>query len=461
MAQSNSIVTQTKLKAKDTVSFINGFTDSGSFVETDTLLASVSPLGEAVGEGVVSGFACINGIQTAVFATNPAVLKGSIGVGAANKITRLVESAVKTGAPVVSVIDTCGARFGEGAPVLEGYGKILNALATACGSVPTVCVLKGSNYGMLSYMTAFSDLVIAFDKASMATSSPLILASQSKEDVAKVGTAAVHASSSGMISVVVKNNAELKKCIASYLELVEEPVTDVTDDLNRVCKSLKSGVKTATLLKEIADKDSVLELRAAYAPEVMTALARLGGISVGIVANNPTVNGGKLTPKASIKITELLNICEQYSLPVVNLVDCSGVVIDPHAENCCLIREVGSLIYNYSQIGVGKIALVVGNAIGVGYTALCSHAIYDYTAAWTGALVGPLDSEASARLVYAEEIAGAKDKAKTEAKLAETYAKENMDAEKVGALGLFDNVIKPEFSRSFLVSAVQTFLSKR
>ena len=461
MAQANGIVTQTKLKDKDTLSFINGFVDSGSFMETDTLISSVSPLGDAIGEGVVSGFACINGIQTAVFATNPAVLKGSIGVGAANKITRLVESAVKTGAPVISIIDTCGARFGEGAAVLEGYGKILNACATACGCVPTVCVLKGSNYGMLSYLTAFSDLVIAFDKATMATSSPLILASKTKEDVSKVGTAAVHASLSGMVSAIVKNASELKKCITSFLELVGETVVEPTDDLNRACKELKVGVKTDTLIKTIVDKDSMLELRAAYAPEVVTALARLGGISVGIVANNSAIDEGKLTPKASIKIGELLNLCQTYGLPVVNLVDCSGVVTDPHAENCCLIREVGSLIYNYSQITVGKIALVVGNAIGAAYTALCSHAICDYTAAWPSALVGPLDCEAAARLLYAEDIASAKDKEKAEERLADTYAKENMSVEKIGAIGLFDNVIKPDFSRSFLISAVQTFLQKR
>lgn len=461
MAQSNSIVTQTKLKAKETVSFINGFVDDGSFVETDTLLSSETPLGEAVGEGVVSGFACINGIQVAVFATNPAVLKGSIGVGAANKITRLVENAVKTGAPVISILDTSGARFGEGVEVLEGYGKILNALACAYGSVPTVCVIKGANYGMLSYMTAFSDLVVAFDKATMATSSPLIIASKTKDDVSNIGTAAVHASSSGMVSTVVKNASELKKTVSLFLELVGEKVAEPTDDLNRVCKTLKAGAKAANIVKEVTDKGTLLELRASYAPEVITGLARLGGISVGIVANNSAVDEGKLTPKASIKIGELLNLCEVYGIPVVNIVDCGGVVTNPAAENCCLIREVGSLIYNYSQIHVGKISLVVGSAIGAGYTILCSRSVYDYTAAWSSAEVGALSSEAAARLLYAEDINGAKDKEKAERKFADAYAKENMAADKVGSIGLFDNIIKPEFTRGFLISAVQTFLSKR
>ncbi|MCI9031091.1 MAG: hypothetical protein HFK09_01010 [Clostridia bacterium] len=461
MAQSNSIVTQTKLKAKDTVSVINGFVDEGSFVETDTLLSSITPLGEAIGEGVVSGFACINGIQAAVFATNPAVLKGSIGIGAANKITRLVENAVKTGVPVISVIDTSGARFGEGVEVLEGYGKILNALASAYGSVPTVCVLKGANYGMLSYMTAFSDLIVAFDKAVMATSSPLIIASKTKDNAANVGTAAVHASSSGMVTNVVKSVSELRKTVGSFLELVGEKVAEPSDELNRVCKTLKAGAKASNIVKEVTDKGTLLELRAEYAPEVITCLARLGGISVGIVANNSSIDEGKLTPKASIKIGELLNLCEVYGLPVINLVDCGGVVTNPRAENCCLIREIGSLIYNYSQIRVGKISLVVGSAIGAGYTILCARSVFDYTAAWESAEVGALSSEAAARLLYADEIAGAKDKEKAEQKLADAYAKENMGAGKVGAIGLFDNVIKPEFTRNFLISAVQTFLSKR
>lgn len=231
--------------------------------------------------------------------------------------------------------------------------------------------------------------------------------------------------------------------------------------MNRVCKTLKAGAKASNIVKEVTDKGTLLELRAEYAPEVITCLARLGGISVGIVANNSSIDEGKLTPKASIKIGELLNLCEVYGLPVINLVDCGGVVTNPRAENCCLIREIGSLIYNYSQIRVGKISLVVGSAIGAGYTILCARSVFDYTAAWESAEVGALSSEAAARLLYADEIAGAKDKEKAEQKLADAYAKENMGAGKVGAIGLFDNVIKPEFTRNFLISAVQTFLSKR
>lgn len=460
MAQSSGVKARVKSGEKDTLTFIKDFVDKDSFIETDTLIASLNPLGEVVGEGVVGGFAVINGIQTALFATNPSVLKGSIGVGAAEKIARIVNNAVKTGVPLISVIDTSGARFGEGAEILDGYGKILASCAKAYGVVPTICVIKGSNLGMLSYLTAYSDLTVAFDKSVMATASPLVLASKTKIDVAKVGTASANAET-GVVSVIVKSAAELKNTVSAYLELVGEPVIESTDDLNRNCKGLKVGAKTSTLIKEAVDKDSFLELRSDYAPEVVTGLARLGGISVGLVANNPSVGDGRLTCKASLKVCELLTLCQTYGLPVVNLVDCAGAAADLTEENDGLIREVGNLIYSYSQISVAKISLVVGKAIGVGYTAFCSKSICDYSAAWTGTETGALESEAVARLLYGEDIAKAKDKKKAEEKFASAYAKENMSADGVAALGLYDNVVKPEFSRRFLIGIVQTFLSKR
>lgn len=461
MAQSSGIKARAKSDGKDTVSFIKSFVDSDSFIETDTLIASLTPLGEAVGEGVVGGFASVNGIQTALFATNPAVLKGSIGVGSAEKITRIVKNAVKTGSPLISIIDTSGARFGEGAEVLDGYGKILASCAEAYGVVPTVCIIKGNNLGMLSYLTAYSDLTVAFDKSVMASASPLVLAAKTKTDAAKVGTAGANASEAGTVSVVVKTAAELKKTVSAFLELVGEPVCEPSDDLNRNCKGLKVGVKTATLIKEIADKDSFLELRETYAPEIVTGLARLGGISVGIVANNSSVRDGRLSCKASVKVCELLTLCQTYGLPVVNLVDCVGAVVDLNEENNGLVREIGNLIYSYSQVSVAKVALVVGKAIGVGYTALCSKAICDYAAAWAGTETGALESDAVAQLLYSDDIAKAKDKKKAEEKFAAAYAKENMSADGVSAIGLYDNVIKPEFSRRFLIGIVQTFLSKR
>lgn len=461
MAQLSSVMTQAKEKSKDTLAFINSFIDENSFVETDAFVLSQTALGEAVGEGVVSGFACVNGTQIGVFATNPAVLKGSVGAKAADKIAKCVNAAVKTQSPVVAILDTAGARFAEGMEALEGYGKILAAFAQAYGKVPTVCVLKGSNFGMLSYLTAYCDFTIAFDKAVMATSSPLILASKTKIDVAKVGTAVSHASQSGMVSAVVKTNAELKLALTKYLDLVANTVIDPADDLNRVCKGLKAGVKTATLLNEIADKGSFLEIKAAFAPEVVTGLARLGGITVGIVANNGTVNEGRLSSKGAVKINELLTLCEAYEFPVVNLVDCAGAVNDLQEENDNLIREVGNLIYSYSQVCVGKISLVVGKAIGVGYTALASNALYDYSALWNDAKVGITGDAAAAQLLYSAEIAKAKDKKKAEEKLAKEYAEENMSAETVAASGFFDNIIAPNLSRQFLINAVQMFLSKR
>ncbi len=460
MAQSRSLTSQTKAKEKDTLAFINGFIDDNSFMETDMLVKSVTPLGEATGEGVVSGFGCIGGMQTAIFATDAAVMKGSIGEGAVEKITRIINSAVKTGAPLIAVIDTSGARFGEGARILGGYGKIFDAMAKAYDSVTTVCILKGNNFGMMSYFTAFCDFVVALDKSVMATSSPLILASKTKEDVAKVGSVAVHTAKTGLIHAVVKTTAELKKTVKEFISLTEERIADSADDLNRACKGLKVGAKPSAIIKEVFDKDTFLELRADYAPEVVTGLARLGGITVGIAANNASVNEGRLSSNSAVKISELVILCDNMGIPVINLVDCAGAVNDLSEENSRLIRDVGIMLYNYANT-TKKISLVVGKAIGVGYTAFAANSMYDYSAAWTDAEIGVMDASATARLIYGKEIAKAKDKKKAKEKFADAYSEENMSAQNVATLGLLDNVIKPEHTRRFLVGIVQTFLSAR
>lgn len=446
-------------KAK-TQSFVCGIADAESFMESDTLITSVMPLGEAVGEGIVSGFGCVDGLQTAIVATNADVLKGGIGSGAAIKISRLVDRAVKAGLPIISVIDTQGARFGEGAAVLDGYGKILASYSRAQGIVPTVCVIKGSNYGMLSLLTAISDITIAFDKSSMATSSPLILAADGKEDVQKIGTATVHAEKSGAVSVMVSSEEELRKTVRAYLKLVCFPILKEEDELSRMVKGFKSGTNPRAFIGEVVDKNSFLELKARFAPEIVTGIARLGGITVGIIAGNAAEKEGRLTEKSAQKALDLLKLCSSYDFPIVNLTDCVGMEKNLEAEYGGLIRSVGNLVKEFACAKIGKISLVCGKAIGIGYTAFCSRDIYDYTMALDCAEIGVLPSAAAAELLYSGSVSSAKDKKKAEELFRNAYEKESMSANSVAVKGLLDNVIKPEFARSYLINAVQTFVAK-
>ena len=444
---------------KSAKSIVDVIVDSQSFVESDRFIRSATALGEATGEGVVSGFSTVGDVQVGVFAIAGDVLKGGIGQANAKKIAKCVKNAIKTVSPVVGIVDTQGARFAEGIEALEGYGEIFEAFSSAYGVVPTILVVKGSNYGMTSYLSSLCDFTVCYDKSVTATSSPLILVAGTTADAAKVGTGEAMAKA-GVASVVVKSDKELADVVKKLISFMTFTAIETEDDGNRVCKGLKTGTKTAAVISEIFDKDSFLEIKKGFGAEVVTGYARLNGVAVGVVASDATVNDGILTPDGAKKVAELVNTCDYFAVPVVSLIDSKGVV------NCAacqgeLMRSVGDMIYAYATASVAKVALVTGNAIGVGYTAFCSKSVSDYTIAWESACIGMLDNAASAELVYAKEIAEAKDKDAALIKLAKEYGDENTAAVTVAEKGYIDNVINPNFSRQYLIAAVQSFIEKR
>ena len=451
-SQLKKMTDELKTTNKGVNALIETLADDKSFVECDRFVRSETELGDAVGEGVVSGFCIINGIGANVFAINGEVLKGGIGKRNADKIVKCAVNAVKSGNPLIGIFDTSGARFAEGIEALEGYGKIINAFSCAYGRVPVISVVKGNNFGLSSYLCAVCDVCVGYEKSVTATSSPLVISAKAGIDQNKVGTAAVHGKSTGLYAVTVKNDKELKKVVGDVLDILVCDVCDNGDDANRVAKTLKSGAKTDLLIKEIFDNGSFIGLRSEFAPEAVTGFARIGGQSVGVVALND-----RITSNACVKIGELLNTCESFSLPVINLVDCKGVTVDAAQENSSLIREVANVMYLYSQLSVPKVTLVTGSAIGAGYTAFCSKSLIDYTLAWPDAQIGALEAISAAELLYSDEIAKSKKKDAAAKKLADAYAEENTLAAAVSAKGYIDNVIEPSFSRQYIISALQMF----
>ena len=454
---SNAIFTELTKNAetatKEIMKTVSAIVDENSFVETDKFICGNTDLGEAVGEGVVGGFANFLSVRVGLFATNPNVLMGSIGKANANNIVKIIDSSVKAGLPVVAVLDTQGARFGEGIDAMEGYAEIFAALSDAYGIVPTVTAVKGSDYGLSSYFCAVSDLCVAFAGAQIATSSPLILAGNGKDDPAKICTGKLLGETSDVVTNVVANEKELKTVISSFLSAVTEPVKQTADNPNRTAKAAALK-KCDDMLKEIFDANSKFAVREGYAKEVYTGFARMDGIAVGYVAID-----GKLTKEGAGKITELLNTCESFSLPVINLVNCDGAE-SSSASDGATIRAVSDMMFTFNSLSVPKLALVYGNAIGLGYTAFAAKSNVDYSVAWTDAKIGTVSGEAAAQLLYADEISKAKNKAQAAAKLATAYAEENLLAPAVAKKGYLDNVIEPALSRPYLIAALQTFISK-
>lgn len=441
---------------KDVVAVINAVVDENSFVETDRFIGADTVLGSATGEGVVCGFATLNDVNVGIFATNANVLKGSIGKQNSQKIARLVDNAVKMNCPLVAIFDTSGARLGEGIEAVEGYASVIKSFSDACELIPIVTVNKGKNFGISSYLSAFGDVCIGYDKSELSTSSPLIVAATAGAADTATGTAKVVAEKTGLYTCVVKSDAELKDTISKVLDAVNLPFIDSEDDLNRVSKALKVGVKVETQIAEIFDTNSFISLRASYAADVVTGFARLGGQSVGVIGFAGK-ESAKIDSKSAGKVIDMISLCASYKLPIISLVDCDGTVIDMAQENDQLITTVANMLYTINSATVPKISLVVGSAVGIGYTAFASKSACDYVLAWPDAKIGAVSSVKMAELLYAEEIGKSKNKDAAAKKLAGSYADENQTAVALCKKGYFDNVIDPAFSRSYLIAAVRMF----
>lgn len=426
-------------------STVNAIVDEASFVELDAFMGGSDELGEIRGEGVMCGLASIGGVDVAVFADNPDVFDGGISLRGAEKIRRLIDRAVESGLPLVSLIDTAGARVLEGVGALYGYGLILDGYAEAYGSVPVITVVKGRNYGMLSYLSGLSDLFIAYDKAQIATASPLLLSAAGGD----CSSAKTHYEKSGAVTNIVGGDGELRELLIKVLGDLSSPVQDTADDPNRVCKKLTASSSVRDVLAEAFDAGSVVEIRGGIADNVVTAFARLCGVTTAVVGVD-----GKLTAKGASKITDFLNTASSFGIPVVNLVTSTGIVVDAHQEQCCLMRNISDMIYAYGNVQVPKIALVCGEAVGAAYSIFASKSSYDYTMAWDCASVTPLESAAAARMLYGDDIAKAKDQEKAEAKFAEVYAEDN-SAVKAAEKGHFDTVLLPAHTRQYLIAALR------
>ncbi len=445
--------------SKGVRNLIEMLVDTQSFVEADRFVRSETALGDAVGEGVVCGFASVSDLEVGIFAINGEVLKGGIGKVNATKISKCVNNAVKMHVPVIGFIDSMGARFNEGIEAMEGYGAIFAAFSEAYGVVPTVLVVKGNNYGMLSYLSSVCDYTVCYDKSVTATSSPLILVAGTTEDTAKVGSGAAMAAA-GIASATVKDDVEMVKAVTDYVCMIGYDYEETPDDGNRVAENLVPGAKTLDVINEIFDANTFIEIKKDHAKEFVTGYARLNGITVAIVACNPEAHDGKFTAEGARKVSDFISTCDNFNIPVVNIVDTKGAVPCVKCQGA-LMREIGDMMYLYNVLDTTKVSLITGNAIGLGYVALASKSVFDYVIAWENASIGMLDNVAAAELVYADDIAKAKNKDKAVEKMAAAYGEENTSACTVAEKGFIDNVISPALSRQYLIAAVQAFLNKR
>ena len=446
-----------KLLARERIALL---LDAQSFVELDALNTEA---------GVVTGYGLIDGSPVYVFCQDLTVNGAAVGAAHARKIVKVMDMAEKTGAPVVGIYDTAGARLDEGVDALNAYAMIAGRIAAISGVVPQVSLVLGQCGGVASSLAGMSDIVIMSKNGALFVNGPLVVSAVGGKNVDLDEIAGPAASvKSGMASLTAETDdeaiAQARKVIGMLpVNNLDENIADCLDDLNRESPDLNHIEKLSDardLIERIADGNKYIELAADFASSMVTALAKIGGATVGIIANQNAKDEGRLTVYGCKKASRFINFCDCFSIPVISIVDSMGVKINtaPQGE---LARAASQLMFAYAEATTARIALIAGNAVGMGYVAQASRAASDMVYAWPGAVISAVTPKIAAQLLYADEMKAADDPAAKRAELEQRYCDDVADGIKAAQLGYVDDVIEPAATRAMLASALEMLSGKR
>ncbi len=387
---------------------IESLFDNGTFVEMGAYVRRKSNENEF--EGVICGYGSVDGKLVFAFAQDPGRMKGAFDELHAKKIANLYTAAMKNGAPVVGIFDSCGAIIYDGVSALAGYGLLMKCASDASGVIPQIAVIPGVCAGSASVAAAMFDAVIAVkEKTSLYVNSPFLLGDKT--------ATAEYAAEKGLAAVTAENEAEAYAKVRSLLGLLpsnnaEGVVEAVTgDDLNR--KTAIEGIVAANgydmkdVLNLIGDGCRFTELYAEYAPEMIVGITSFGGISCGVVANQPKENGGVITASAARKAAKLISMCDSFGMPVVTLVDSVGLDTAEASANAPYASELAKLAMAYTSSENAKVTVVLGKAYGASYTLMGSRSVgADVAFALENAAISVLPPESAVAFVWNDRVSG-------------------------------------------------------
>jgi len=468
---------------------ITALLDAGSFVELDAFVEHrCTELGMdevvAPGEGVAIGHGTIDGRQVLVFAQDFTVIGGSLGEAHAKKICKAMDMAMKVGVPCIGIEDSGGARIQEGVDALAGYGDIFYRNTLASGVIPQISAIMGPCAGGAVYSPALTDFVFMTDKTSnMFITGPQVIKAVTGEDVSAeaLGGATVHAGTSGVAHFAFPDEAATIagiKRLLSYLpqnNVEDPPVVDSGDAPSRADPGLAALMPESPnkpydirdVIASVFDSDGAgganyFEVQPLYAQNMLTCFARLGGRSVGIIANQPKVMAGVLDINASDKAARFIRFCDAFNIPLVTLVDTSGYLPGVGQEHGGVIRHGAKILYAYSEATVPKLTVILRKAYGGAYIAMCSrHLGADLVLAWPSAEIAVMGPDGAANIIFKREIEEAPDPAAQRKQKIEEYKAEFANPYKAARRGYVDDVIDPAFTRPRLAAALAMLLGKR
>lgn len=458
--------------------------DEGSFIEVDAFVEhrcnefNMADT-KAPGEGVVTGYGTVDGRLVYVYAQDFTVIGGSLGEMHAKKICKIMDMAMKMGAPIIGMNDSGGARIQEGIDALSGFGEIFFRNTQASGVIPQISVIMGPCAGGAVYSPAITDFIFMVEKTSqMFITGPQVIKSVTGEDVTseELGGASAHSAKSGVAHFTAKDDKEcieqIKKLL-SYLpsnNLENAPYEAPTDEINRLSEKLTSIIPDEPnkaydikeVIAEIVDNGEFTEILPEFAKNIVIGFARMNGMSIGIVANQPNVLAGSLDVNSSDKAARFIRFCDSFNIPVVTLTDVPGYLPGVEQEHNGIIRHGAKLLYAYSEATVPKINVILRKAYGGAYIAMSSkHVGADAVFAWPTAEIAVMGPEGAANIIFKKDIAESADPISTREEKIEEYRNKFASPYEAAKRGYVDDIIEPDSTRPRIIAALEMLASKR
>ncbi len=458
--------------------------DEGSFEELDMFVTHrCTNFGQdkkhILGDGVVTGFGTIEGRLVYVFAQDFTVYGGSLSETMAQKICKVMDLAMKMGAPVIGLNDSGGARIQEGINALAGYSEIFQRNILASGVVPQISAILGPCAGGAVYSPALTDFTIMAKGISyMFLTGPTVVKTVTGEDVTQeqLGGASVHSTKSGVTHFAAENGEEALFIIRQLLSYMpqnnmeetplvtcDDPIDRLEDKLNEIIpESAKMSYDMYEVIGSIVDNGEFLEVQKDYAKNIIIGFARFNGQSVGIVANQPKVLAGVLDSNASRKAARFVRFCDAFNIPLVTLVDVPGFLPGTGQEYNGVILHGAKLLYAYGEATVPKVTITLRKSYGGSHIVMsCKQLRGDVNYAWPTSEIAVMGAEGAVGVLYAKEAKTAEDPAAYIKEKEEEYRKLFANPYQAAKYGYIDDVIEPRNTRFRIIRALQMLATKK
>lgn len=458
--------------------------DRGSFREVDPFVVHRTHdfgLDEQkfMSDSVVTGWGTIDGRLVYVYSQDFTVFGGSLGEVHAEKICKIMDMAMKNGAPMIGLNDSGGARIQEGVVALGGYADIFLRNTMASGVIPQISAIMGPCAGGAVYSPALTDFIFMTRNTSyMFVTGPDVVKAVTHEEVTQeeLGGASVHSEKSGVCHVAADSEADtlyLIRKLMSYLpqnNMEDSPLAPTTDDPLRMEEALNTLVPDDAnkpydikeVIRHIVDDGNFFEIHENYAANIVVGFARLGGTSVGIIANQPAVLAGVLDIDASEKGARFVRFCDAFNIPIITFEDVPGFLPGTFQEHHGIIRSGAKLLYAYCEATVPKLTVITRKAYGGAYCVMSSkHIRSDLNLAWPTAEIAVMGPDGAVNIIFRRELEAAADPVQRKAELVAEYKEKFANPYVAASRGYIDDVIEPKETRPRLINALAMLSNKR